>query len=43
MGASLEVAAIVQERNYAILGHRARVTGEDMETELVEFIDFSDY
>lgn len=42
MGVSLEVAAIVQERNYAILEQVAGTRGVEMETELVELVDFSD-
>lgn len=40
MGASLEVAAIIQERNYTVLD---QIRGKEMEIELVELIDFSDH
>ena len=43
MGASLEVAAIAQEGNYAVLDRIAGVREEEMETKLVELIDFSDH
>ena len=39
MGASLEVAAIIQERSHTVLD---QIRGEEMEIELVELIDFSD-
>lgn len=41
-GASLEAAAIIQGKNYVVLGWIAGVREQEMETELVELTDFSD-